>query len=121
MTSVDTAGVSNDSRAESPQHSPNSSTASATQATTPNGTSSAPQTARARLSKLTAFIGAAAGAVGASTSSDASEQGHGSITIKDLEDQLMGLRIREADAMAELKEMRQKVMELETQVWMRKI
>uniref|UniRef100_A0A914DA08 Rab-GAP TBC domain-containing protein n=1 Tax=Acrobeloides nanus TaxID=290746 RepID=A0A914DA08_9BILA len=115
MTSVDTAGVSNDSRAESPQHSPNSSTASATQAATPNGTSSAPQTARARLSKLTAFIGAAAGAVGASTSSDASEQGHGSITIKDLEDQLMGLRIREADAIAELKEMRQKVMELETQ------
>lgn len=113
MTSVDTAGASTDSRAESPQHSPNGSTTSTT-----NGTSSAPQTARARLSKLTAIIGAAAsGVVGASTSSE----DHGPIvTVKDLEDQLMGLRIREADAIAELKEMRQKVMELETQVYARR-
>lgn len=36
--------------------------------------------------------------------------------MKELEDQLMGVRIREADTVAELKEMRQKVMELETQV-----
>lgn len=38
------------------------------------------------------------------------------MTLRELEDQLMGLRIRETDAVAELKEMRQKVMELETQV-----
>jgi chromosome segregation ATPase len=37
------------------------------------------------------------------------------MSLKELEDQLMGLRIRETDAVAELKEMRQKVMELETQ------
>ncbi|VDN58395.1 unnamed protein product [Dracunculus medinensis] len=35
-------------------------------------------------------------------------------TVRDLEDQLMGIRIREVDTVAELKEMRQKVMELET-------
>uniref|UniRef100_A0A7E4VPM0 SH3 domain-containing protein n=1 Tax=Panagrellus redivivus TaxID=6233 RepID=A0A7E4VPM0_PANRE len=35
--------------------------------------------------------------------------------VRELEDQLMGLKIKEADAVAELKEMRQKVMELETQ------
>lgn len=44
------------------------------------------------------------------------------LTIKELEDQLMGIRIREADAVAESKEMRQKVMELETQVcYLRKL
>lgn len=32
-----------------------------------------------------------------------------------MEDQFIGLKIREADTVAELKEMRQKVMELETQ------
>ncbi len=37
-------------------------------------------------------------------------------SYRELEDQLMGVRIREADTLAELKEMRQKVMELETQV-----
>lgn len=37
-------------------------------------------------------------------------------TVRDLEDQLMGIRIREVDTVAELKEMRQKVMELETNV-----
>lgn len=36
-------------------------------------------------------------------------------SIRELEDQLMSLRIREADANVELREMRQKVMELETQ------
>lgn len=36
-------------------------------------------------------------------------------SIRELEDQLMSLRIREADASVELREMRQKVMELETQ------
>ncbi|KAK5983973.1 Ecotropic viral integration site 5 [Trichostrongylus colubriformis] len=60
--------------------------------------------ARARLAKLTAsFIGAP---------SDGDES---CITVRDLEDQLMGVRIKEADNLAELKEMRQKVMELETQ------
>uniref|UniRef100_A0A915DMZ5 Uncharacterized protein n=1 Tax=Ditylenchus dipsaci TaxID=166011 RepID=A0A915DMZ5_9BILA len=39
----------------------------------------------------------------------------GWMTTRDLEDQFMGLKIREADTLAELKEMRQKVMELETQ------
>lgn len=33
-----------------------------------------------------------------------------------MEELLMGVRIRESDTIAELKEMRQKVMELETQV-----
>ncbi|KAF8384823.1 eat-17 [Pristionchus pacificus] len=37
------------------------------------------------------------------------------VSIRELEDQLMGVRIKEADTLAELKEMRQKVMELETQ------
>ena len=31
------------------------------------------------------------------------------MTVKELEDQLMGVRIKEADTLAELKEMRQKV------------
>ncbi|VDN07705.1 unnamed protein product [Thelazia callipaeda] len=71
------------------------------------------QSARQRLAKLTAsFIGSinteSAESVSASDSS-------GCITVKELEDQLMGVRIREADTVAELKEMRQKVMELETQ------
>uniref|UniRef100_A0A183IR34 Ecotropic viral integration site 5-like protein n=1 Tax=Soboliphyme baturini TaxID=241478 RepID=A0A183IR34_9BILA len=38
-----------------------------------------------------------------------------SAAVKELEDQLMCVRIREADTLAELKEMRQRVMELETQ------
>ncbi|KAI6243994.1 Ecotropic viral integration site 5-like protein [Aphelenchoides fujianensis] len=71
---------------------------------------SVPQTARKTLAnfsqKLTAsFMGGGGGeADGASTPS-----------IRELEDQLMCLRIREADANVELREMRQKVMELETQ------
>ena len=77
---------------------------------------SVPQSARARLAKLTAYIGSAAGAITASTSSTDESEVQSQITMRELEDQLMGLRIREADAVAELKEMRQKVMELETQV-----
>lgn len=107
MTSVDT---SIDSQATSPQHSPQPSNSPQ------NG--NAPQSARQRLAKVAAplvgLIGAATSAVTASTSGDDVENG---LSIKELEDQLMGLRIREADAIAELKEMRQKVMELETQVW----
>uniref|UniRef100_A0A158R433 Ecotropic viral integration site 5 protein homolog n=1 Tax=Syphacia muris TaxID=451379 RepID=A0A158R433_9BILA len=72
--------------------------------------SSVPQTARQRLAKLTAsLIG-----VGSSDSSDVDAE-FNALTMKELEDQLMGIRIREADTVAELKEMRQKVMELETQ------
>ncbi|VDM43837.1 unnamed protein product [Toxocara canis] len=68
--------------------------------------SSAPQSARQRLAKLTAsLIGVASGET---------VEG-GAESVRELEDQLMGVRIREADTVAELKEMRQKVMELETQ------
>nr|CDJ81728.1 RNA-directed DNA polymerase (reverse transcriptase) domain containing protein [Haemonchus contortus] len=60
--------------------------------------------ARSRFAKITApFVG---------TSSD---DGDDYIAIRKLEDQLMGVRIKEAVNMAELKEMRQKVMKLETQ------
>jgi chromosome segregation ATPase len=38
-----------------------------------------------------------------------------STSVRELEDTLMAIRIRETDTVAELKEMRQKVMELETQ------
>uniref|UniRef100_A0A0R3RW92 Ecotropic viral integration site 5 protein homolog n=1 Tax=Elaeophora elaphi TaxID=1147741 RepID=A0A0R3RW92_9BILA len=73
-----------------------------------------PQSARQRLAKLTATL---IGSINAESSSDATSpsDSSGCITIKELEDQLMGVRIREADTVAELKEMRQKVMELETQ------
>ncbi|MFH4974768.1 hypothetical protein AB6A40_001477 [Gnathostoma spinigerum] len=66
-----------------------------------------PQSARQRLAKLASLIG------GSVADSESNEEG--GLTIQELEDQLMGLRIREADTLAELKEMRQKVMELETQ------
>ncbi|KAK6764504.1 hypothetical protein RB195_024722 [Necator americanus] len=69
-----------------------------------NSTSLNVNSARARLAKITAsFIGA---------SSEGEEE---CVTIRELEDQLMGVRIKEVDNLAELKEMRQKVMELETQ------
>jgi len=101
-TSVDT-NTEGSSRADSPQHSPtgNSTTNNNNQCQVQpqNGT-------KGRFAKLTALIGAAAGG---------STQDDDLPTIKELEDQLMGLRIKEADAVAELKEMRQKVMELETQ------
>ncbi|UMM39010.1 hypothetical protein L5515_016236 [Caenorhabditis briggsae] len=60
--------------------------------------------ARARLAKITASL------IGGST-----EEPEHCIGVRELEDQLMGVRIKEADTLAELKEMRQKVMELETQ------
>ncbi|KAJ1353052.1 hypothetical protein KIN20_009598 [Parelaphostrongylus tenuis] len=60
--------------------------------------------ARAKLAKITASI------IGGVPDGD-----DGCITVRELEDQLMGVRIKEADNLAELKEMRQKVMELETQ------
>uniref|UniRef100_A0A0K0D8D2 HOOK domain-containing protein n=1 Tax=Angiostrongylus cantonensis TaxID=6313 RepID=A0A0K0D8D2_ANGCA len=58
----------------------------------------------AKLAKITASI------IGGASDGD-----DGCITVRELEDQLMGVRIKEADNLAELKEMRQKVMELETQ------
>ncbi|VDM92794.1 unnamed protein product, partial [Onchocerca ochengi] len=72
------------------------------------------QSARQRLAKLTATI---IGTINSeSTDANSASDSSDCITIKELEDQLMGVRIREADTVAELKEMRQKVMELETQV-----
>ncbi|RCN49673.1 hypothetical protein ANCCAN_04297 [Ancylostoma caninum] len=63
-----------------------------------NSTSLSVNSARARLAKITAsFIGG---------SSDGDD---GCVTIRELEDQLMGVRIKEVDNLAELKEMRQKV------------
>uniref|UniRef100_A0A1I7ZK18 GOLGA2L5 domain-containing protein n=1 Tax=Steinernema glaseri TaxID=37863 RepID=A0A1I7ZK18_9BILA len=75
----------------------------------PSPPSSAPQTARGRLAKLTATL------IGAASVDNADPNAEGALSVRELEDQLMGVRIREADAVAELKEMRQKVMELETQ------
>ncbi|CAI4223700.1 unnamed protein product [Auanema sp. JU1783] len=83
-----TAAIEKDSTSQEPQ--------------TPSNPSPPLTSARARLAKITAsFMG--------SVSED------DGITVKELEDQLMGVRIKEADTLAELKEMRQKVMELETQ------
>uniref|UniRef100_A0A915PRS1 CUE domain-containing protein n=1 Tax=Setaria digitata TaxID=48799 RepID=A0A915PRS1_9BILA len=83
------------------------------QSSTMTGSSSVPQSARQRLAKLTATL---IGTINTDTSDATSPSDFsGCITIKELEDQLMGVRIREADTVAELKEMRQKVMELETQ------
>uniref|UniRef100_A0A1I8E8E3 Uncharacterized protein n=1 Tax=Wuchereria bancrofti TaxID=6293 RepID=A0A1I8E8E3_WUCBA len=79
----------------------------------------APQSARQRLAKLTATLIGTINAESSDTGANASDSS-GNITIKELEDQLMGVRIREADTVAELKEMRQKVMELETQEERRK-
>ncbi|CAJ0955365.1 unnamed protein product, partial [Mesorhabditis belari] len=75
-----------------------------TPATTPQQPSPPLTSARARLAKITASI----------IGSGSPDEDHG-ISIRELEDQLMGVRIKEADTVAELKEMRQKVMELETQ------
>ncbi|VDM91368.1 unnamed protein product [Litomosoides sigmodontis] len=72
-----------------------------------------PQSTRQRLAKLTATL---IGTISAESSDPTNpSDSSGCITIKELEDQLMGVRIRETDTVAELKEMRQKVMELETQ------
>ncbi|VDM62012.1 unnamed protein product [Angiostrongylus costaricensis] len=65
---------------------------------------SIPTVSLAKLAKITASI------IGGASDGD-----DGCITVRELEDQLMGVRIKEADNLAELKEMRQKVMELETQ------
>ncbi|KAL3122713.1 hypothetical protein niasHT_010275 [Heterodera trifolii] len=79
---------------------------------------SSAQSARARIAKLTATL---MGAVGSSANSLASAENGGTAETlegwsqRELEDQFIGLKIREADTMAELKEMRQKVMEMETQ------
>uniref|UniRef100_A0A0R3Q4T6 Shootin-1 n=1 Tax=Brugia timori TaxID=42155 RepID=A0A0R3Q4T6_9BILA len=73
-----------------------------------------PQSARQRLAKLTATLIGTINAESSDTGVNASDSS-GNMAIKELEDQLMGVRIREADTVAELKEMRQKVMELETQ------
>lgn len=68
-----------------------------------------PTSARGRLANLTAKL------MGAGFGISNEESNDMGMSMKEMEDQLMGLRIREADAVAELKEMRQKVMELETQ------
>ncbi|KHJ95373.1 hypothetical protein OESDEN_04684 [Oesophagostomum dentatum] len=69
-----------------------------------NSTSLSVNSARARLAKITAsFIGGS------------SEGDDGCVTIRELEDQLMGVRIKEVDNLAELKEMRQKKAEGWTQ------
>ncbi|VDN93145.1 unnamed protein product [Brugia pahangi] len=78
-----------------------------------------PQSARQRLAKLTATLIGTINAESSDTGINASDSS-GNMAIKELEDQLMGVRIREADTVAELKEMRQKVMELETQEERRK-
>ncbi|CAD5228438.1 unnamed protein product [Bursaphelenchus okinawaensis] len=89
--------------AQSPT-SPNASTdAPNTSADSTTSTSSNPLSARNRLAKLTA------GWMGGSASNEAEP------SLKELEEQIMGLRIREADMNVELQEMSQKVMELETQ------
>lgn len=105
----------------SQQHSPTSSSgASSGNATATTTTAaaapSAPQRARERLAKFTASLMGAAGTITGSTSQQSVEESESGLSIRDLEDQFMGLKIREADTMAELKEMRQKVMEMETQV-----
>lgn len=76
----------------------------------------APQKARARIAKFTATLIGAAGSIGAYGSSINDESTCDGLTFRELEDQFIGLKIREADTLAELKEMRQRVMELETQV-----
>jgi hypothetical protein len=67
------------------------------------------QSARARIAKLTATL---IGAVGNSTAAANSTEGPETLeswTQRELEDNFIGLKIREADTIAELKEMRQKV------------
>ncbi|CAJ0582942.1 unnamed protein product, partial [Mesorhabditis spiculigera] len=81
----------------------NGTTPADTPATTPQQPSPPLTSARARLAKITATL-----------MGSGSEEDHG-ISVRELEDQLMGVRIKEADTVAELKEMRQKVMEMETQ------
>ncbi|CAB3400840.1 unnamed protein product [Caenorhabditis bovis] len=74
------------------------------QPTSPQQPSPPLTSARQRLAKITASL------IGGSV-----EENDSAISVRELEDQLMGVRIKEADTQAELKEMRQKVMELETQ------
>jgi uncharacterized protein YcfJ len=78
-----------------------------------------PQSARARIAKLTAtIIGAVGSGVSGANNSGGGEQIPETLegwTQRELEENFIGLKIREADTLAELKEMRQKVMELETQ------
>uniref|UniRef100_A0A183BKM7 Rab-GAP TBC domain-containing protein n=1 Tax=Globodera pallida TaxID=36090 RepID=A0A183BKM7_GLOPA len=79
------------------------------------------QSARARIAKLTAtLMGAVGSNVNINNSSAIGESGGTAETLegwsqRELEDNFIGLKIREADTVAELKEMRQKVMEMETQ------
>uniref|UniRef100_A0A0N4ZT62 Rab-GAP TBC domain-containing protein n=1 Tax=Parastrongyloides trichosuri TaxID=131310 RepID=A0A0N4ZT62_PARTI len=95
----DDSGVTNSPEGVSPSTNGQSSTPSNQQ----------PTSARARLANLTAKL------MGAGFGYSGEESNDTGMSMKEMEDQLMGLRIREADAVAELKEMRQKVMELETQ------
>ncbi len=68
--------------------------------------------ARTRLAKLTATLIGGGGSVDSNDSTD----NNNSMSYKELEELLMGVRIRASDTIGELKEMRQRVMELETQV-----
>lgn len=116
--------VSGEPGPSSPQHSPplfqtvsaaSPGASSTTSSTAP--TVSAPQRARERIAKFTATLIGAAGSIGTygSSANDETSSCDG-LTLREVEDQFMGLKIREADTLAELKEMRQRVMELETQV-----
>lgn len=117
---------------DSPQSSPSSSSernesASGNSSSPPNSAqpangstqasqaASAPQRARDRIAKFTATLmgGISSSTAGSQPGDDGTEGAL--MTQRELEDQFMGLKIREADTLAELKEMRQKVMELETQ------
>uniref|UniRef100_A0A0N5BNS3 Rab-GAP TBC domain-containing protein n=1 Tax=Strongyloides papillosus TaxID=174720 RepID=A0A0N5BNS3_STREA len=98
----DDSGVTNSPDTGSPSSHTQSSTMS-------SSLSQQPTSARGRLANLTAKL------MGAGFGYSNDEPNDSGMSMKEMEDQLMGLRIREADAVAELKEMRQKVMELETQ------
>uniref|UniRef100_A0A1I8B126 Rab-GAP TBC domain-containing protein n=1 Tax=Meloidogyne hapla TaxID=6305 RepID=A0A1I8B126_MELHA len=70
---------------------------------------------RARLAKIATIIGAA---VGNNLNNNLNEGNNETLegwSQRELEDNFIGLRIKEADTLAELKEMRQKLMEMETQ------
>jgi chromosome segregation ATPase len=98
-----TTDGTNSPQITSPQHSPPLNQQQH-QPPQPQQNGTAMTAAKGRFAKFTALIAGGGGS-----------EDHDQHSIRELEEQLMGLRIKEADAVAELKEMRQKVMELETQ------
>lgn len=90
-----------ESRANITAQSPTTPTSPDTSTASDSSTNTS--SARTRLAKLTA------GWIGSTTESDNQP------SVRELEDQLMGLRIKEADMNIEIQEMSQKIMELETQ------